>query len=85
MSSPAPDYRLEPGTRDRVELGLGVLFGSRDLGVFASVADRVLVLDQGHVCKQGPVAQVLAEQQEEYTRRYTRRLLQAAPRLPQAH
>ena len=61
----------------RRELGLAVLFISHDLGVVASVADRVLVLDRGAVCEQGRVADVLTRPQEPYTRR----LLESAPRL----
>ena len=63
----------------RAELGLALLFISHDLGVVASVADRVLVLDRGAVCEQGPVDRVLASPSEDYTRR----LLAAAPRLPE--
>ncbi len=36
----------------RSELGLALLFISHDLGVVASVADRVLVLDRGQVCEE---------------------------------
>ncbi len=63
----------------RVELGVALLFISHDLGVVASVADRVLVLDRGVVCEEGPVARVIASPVEEYTRK----LLEAAPRLPE--
>ena len=62
----------------RAELGLAVLFISHDLGVVASVAERVLVLDRGAVCEQGPVEQVLTHPSSDYTKR----LLAAAPRLP---
>jgi peptide/nickel transport system ATP-binding protein len=62
----------------RSELGLALLFISHDLGVVATVADRVLVLEQGRVCEEGPVATILAEPEHPYTRR----LVEAAPRLP---
>jgi peptide/nickel transport system ATP-binding protein len=61
----------------RAELGLAVLFISHDLGVVASVADRVLVLERGAVCEQGRVDDVLTRPRSEYTRR----LLAAAPRI----
>jgi peptide/nickel transport system ATP-binding protein len=62
----------------RRELKLALLFITHDLGVVASIADRVLVLDQGTVCDSGPVERVLRQPQHEYTRR----LVAAAPRLP---
>ncbi len=62
----------------RDELGLALLFISHDLGVVASVADEVLVLEEGRVCEAGRAAELLAAPQHEYTRR----LLEAAPRLP---
>ena len=62
----------------REELGLALLFISHDLGVVASIADWVLVLDRGTVCEEGPLEQVLSAPKHEYTRR----LLEAAPALP---
>ena len=64
----------------RAELGLSLLFISHDLGVVASVADRVLVLDQGRVCEEGPVSSVVADPQNPYTRE----LLASAPRVEHA-
>ena len=61
----------------RDELGLSMLFVTHDLGVVATIADRVLVLEQGMLCEEGPVAAVLAEPQHPYTRR----LLASAPSL----
>jgi peptide/nickel transport system ATP-binding protein len=62
----------------RADLGLSLLFISHDLGVVASVADRVLVLDRGVICEQGPVEQLLQSPEHPYTRQ----LIEAAPRLP---
>jgi peptide/nickel transport system ATP-binding protein len=62
----------------RAELGLALLFISHDLGVVAAIADRVLVLEQGVVREEAPVEALLTRSEDEYTRR----LLEAAPRLP---
>jgi peptide/nickel transport system ATP-binding protein len=64
----------------RAELGLSLLFITHDLGVVASVADRVSVLAGGVVCEQGTVGQILSSPAHEYTRR----LIEAAPALPEA-
>jgi peptide/nickel transport system ATP-binding protein len=61
----------------RKNLALSMLFISHDLGVVASVSDRVLVLNSGRVCEEGPVRTVL----ERPSDAYTRRLIAAAPRL----
>jgi peptide/nickel transport system ATP-binding protein len=62
----------------RIDLGLALLFISHDLGVVASIADRVLVLEHGVVREQGLVGELLARPADEYTRA----LVAAAPRLP---
>ena len=64
----------------RTELGLALLFITHDLGVVASVADRVLVLDGGLVCEEGLVGTLLSRPEQEYTQR----LVAAAPSLVQA-
>jgi peptide/nickel transport system ATP-binding protein len=61
----------------RRELGLSMLFITHDLGVVASVSDRVLVLQNGRICEQGAVEALIERPQEDYTRR----LIAAAPRL----
>ena len=63
----------------RTELRLALLFITHDLGVVASVADRVLVLEHGAVCDTGPVDAILRRPEHDYTRA----LVAAAPRLPQ--
>jgi len=62
----------------RAELRLALLFITHDLGVVASIGDRVLVLEDGVVCDDGPVPALLQTPEHEYTRR----LVEAAPRLP---
>jgi peptide/nickel transport system ATP-binding protein len=64
----------------RRELGLSLLFITHDLGVVATVADEVLVLETGTVCERGPTAQILAAPQHPYTQR----LLEAAPSVVEA-
>ena len=63
----------------RRRLGLAVLFITHDLGVVASVADRVLVLERGIVREEGPVDRILSAPSHPYTRA----LIAAAPSLPQ--
>jgi peptide/nickel transport system ATP-binding protein len=62
----------------RAELGLALLFISHDLGVVASVADRVLVLERGVVREQGDAAGVLTQPSDPYTKS----LVDAISRLP---
>jgi peptide/nickel transport system ATP-binding protein len=61
----------------RAELELALLFISHDLGVVASIADHVLVLEAGRVCEEGPIASVLGGPQHPYTKV----LLESAPRV----
>jgi peptide/nickel transport system ATP-binding protein len=64
----------------RRDLGLGLLFITHDLGVVATVADHVLVLDQGQVAEAGPVETILRIAEAPYTQR----LLGAAPSISHA-
>ena len=61
----------------RSELGLALLFISHDLGVVASVCDRVLVLRDGTVREEGVVSRLLTAPADEYTRL----LIDSAPRV----
>jgi len=58
------------------ELGLAYVFISHDLAVVRFMADEVLVMKDGEVVEQAPVADILDHPREEYTRR----LLGAIPR-----
>ena len=59
----------------RAQLDMSLLFITHDLGVVASLADRVLVLDQGRICEQGAVLDVLANPGSERARE----LIDSAP------
>jgi peptide/nickel transport system ATP-binding protein len=61
----------------QAHLGLALLVISHDLGVVASVADRVIVLHTGRIREQAPTRQLLRTPQDEYTKM----LLETAPRL----
>jgi peptide/nickel transport system ATP-binding protein len=61
----------------RRELQVSLLFISHDLGVVASIADRVLVLENGRICEEGAVGAVLSAPRSPYTAR----LVAAAPSL----
>jgi peptide/nickel transport system ATP-binding protein len=61
----------------QARLGLALLVISHDLGVVASVADRVIVLHTGQIREQAPTRQLLRTPQDEYTKM----LLETAPRL----
>ncbi|OPA82470.1 microcin ABC transporter ATP-binding protein [Pseudomonas fluorescens] len=48
--------------------GMALLFITHDFAVVEAIADRVLVLEKGHVVEQGSARQVLREPQALYTR-----------------
>jgi peptide/nickel transport system ATP-binding protein len=64
----------------RRDLGLALLFITHDLGVVATIADHVVVLEQGNVAEEGPVGRLLEAPQHPYTQR----LLAAAPSISHA-
>jgi len=63
--------------RDR--LGTAVIWITHDLGVVASLADRVVVMYGGQIVEEAPVAQVYGSPQHPYTMA----LLKSVPRLDQ--
>lgn len=52
----------------QTERGMGVLFITHDFGVVADIADRVVVMRNGHVVEQGTVDDVLRNPQNDYTK-----------------
>ena len=50
------------------ESGSALLLISHDLGVVGEIADRVVVMRQGTVREQGPVAGIFADPQDAYTK-----------------
>jgi glutathione transport system ATP-binding protein len=63
----------------QAEMGMGLLFITHDMGVVAEIADRVAVMERGHLVEQGETAALFAHPREPYTRR----LLDAVPVLGQ--
>jgi len=61
----------------RSELGLALVFITHSLGVVATIADRVMVLESGHLCETGYVDDVFANPQSARTIM----MLEAAPTL----
>ena len=56
---------------------MSVMFITHDFGVVAEIADRVIVMEKGHLVEQGTAAQVLNAP----THPYTQRLIAAVPRM----
>ncbi|MBF0698103.1 dipeptide ABC transporter ATP-binding protein [Actinomyces bowdenii] len=53
----------------QAELGFACLFVSHDLAVVDSIATRTVVLSGGRLVEEGPTRHVLADPQQDYTRR----------------
>ncbi|HWI74873.1 MAG TPA: ABC transporter ATP-binding protein [Baekduia sp.] len=64
----------------REELGLAILFITHDLGVVATIADEVVVLERGQVRESGPVVELLHQPKDPYTQK----LMASAPSLTHA-
>ncbi|MFI2208594.1 dipeptide ABC transporter ATP-binding protein [Streptomyces sp. NPDC020141] len=64
----------------REETGMGLLLVTHDVGVAAESVDEVLVMKEGREVERGPVGEVLTSPR----RLYTKTLLAAVPRIPDA-
>ncbi|MBN9407527.1 MAG: ABC transporter ATP-binding protein [Burkholderiales bacterium] len=60
---------LELLGRLQVKNSMAMLLITHDLNLVRRFADRVAVMERGHIVEQGPVAQVLSSPQHPYTRR----------------
>ncbi|SER17416.1 peptide/nickel transport system ATP-binding protein [Faunimonas pinastri] len=60
---------LELFRRLRDETGVGGLYISHDLALVQKVADRVAVLDRGHIVEQGDARRIFTAPQADYTKR----------------
>jgi peptide/nickel transport system ATP-binding protein len=61
----------------RADLGLGMLLITHNLGLVASIAHTVLVLDRGRICERGATRLVLRRPKNDYTKT----LVAAAPHI----
>ena len=62
----------------RESAGLAILMVSHDLSAIAALCDTTVVLNAGRVVESGPTTTILTSPREDYTRR----LVDAVPRLP---
>jgi polar amino acid transport system ATP-binding protein len=56
--------------------GMTMLVVTHEMGFARGVADRVVFMDQGVVCEQGPPAEILSDPKEERTRTFLRLVLE---------
>jgi peptide/nickel transport system ATP-binding protein len=61
--------------RIQAQMGMGVMFITHDFGVVADIADRIAVMEKGHLVETGVASQVL----DAPAHPYTQRLIAAVP------
>jgi microcin C transport system ATP-binding protein len=52
----------------QTRLGMAMLFITHDLGIVRKIADRVCVMNKGHIVEQGPVERIFTAPEHPYTR-----------------
>jgi polar amino acid transport system ATP-binding protein len=57
--------------------GVTILMATHEMAFARQVADRVVFLDEGVVCEQGPPDQVLTDPEQPRTRRFLARIIDA--------
>lgn len=76
-----PTTALDPGTRKKItsllrkiakEKGKGILFVTHDLNLARGLADRILVMKDGHIIECGTTKQIFSHPKQEYTRKLVR-------------
>ena len=61
----------------KAKLGLSILFITHDIGVVQYISERIIVMNRGKIIESGSCDEILHRPQEEYTRR----LIEAVPRI----
>jgi D-methionine transport system ATP-binding protein len=61
------------------ELGITIVVITHEMDVVKTIADRVVVMEQGRVVEQGPVFEIFSAPQEQATRRFVSTLVDAVP------
>lgn len=61
------------------ELGITIVVITHEMEVVKSIADRVVVMEQGRIVEQGPAFDIFARPRHEATRRFVRTLVDDVP------
>ena len=61
------------------ELGITIVVITHEMDVVKTIADRVVVMEQGRIVEQGPVFDIFSAPQQQATRRFVSTLVDAVP------
>jgi D-methionine transport system ATP-binding protein len=65
--------------RVNTELGITIVVITHEMDVVKTIADRVVVMEEGRIVEQGPVFDIFSRPQEPATRRFVSTLVDAVP------